>query len=155
MQTTPFLFFLERTGGLGNRQSQIATPLQCQGTALQAHARILVPPCHDGGTTWGPGGGCSPTEMVASPEGMWCWKFPCWKHVPVALPEVDTTTDVLFPAYPCRDVLMGFVGVLNVTSGVEDSGGQEGTWPGALGHHRTWGHTIPTCSCPQPFYLSN
>lgn len=49
MQTAPFLFFLESTGGLGNRQSQIATPLQRQGTALQAHVGMLVSPRHDGG----------------------------------------------------------------------------------------------------------
>lgn len=36
---------------------------------------------------------------------------------------VDTTTGVLFPAHPCRDVLVGLTGVLDVTGGLEGGGG--------------------------------
>lgn len=55
---------------------------------------------------------------------------------------VDTTTDVHFPAHPCRDVLVGFTGVLDVPGSVEHSGGhlhsKKGPCPGVLRHCRTW-----------------
>lgn len=74
MQTTPFLFFLESIGGLGNRQSQIATPRHPQGNLLQPQG-----PCRDaGGPTagwWllqgGPDGGCPLTGTVTPPEETW------------------------------------------------------------------------------------
>lgn len=61
----------------------------------------------------------------------------------------------LFPVHPYRDALVGFVGLLDVTGGVEGGGNHsqvplKRTCPGALGHHRTWGgHTtqhIPATS---------
>lgn len=87
--------------------------------------------------------------MVAVPPlGWWLLQRGCGggsSHVGMV---VGTTTDVLFPAHPCRDILLGFIDVLDVTGGVEGGGGhsQEGTCPGAL--RRTWGSHKPNMFLP-------
>lgn len=81
MQTTPFLFFLESTGGLGNRQSQIATPQHGQGNLLQPQEPRGDTDISTSGwwLPWrGPGGGHSPIMMVTPLEGNWWWPSPCW-----------------------------------------------------------------------------
>lgn len=164
MQTTPFLFFLESTGGLGNRRSQIATPRHRRGNVLQPQE-----PCGDAGVPmlgwwflWrGPGGGRPHVRMVASLEGTWWWRCPRRDGGSSrGNLVVDTTTDVFFPAQPRRGVLVRFIGVLDVTGGVEGGGGHplvpkrghvQGLWDVA-GHG---GHTSPPCSWHQAFQPSS
>lgn len=89
---------------------------------------------------------------MAPLEGTWWWLFPCWDGgFSRGNLVVDTTTDVLFPAHPRRDVLVGFIGVLNVTSEVEGDGGLPGGLVPKKGHVQGLsdiaghgGHTSPT-----------
>jgi len=106
--------------------------------------------------------------MVTPPGRTWWWSSPHQDGgfsrgdlvVPVPCRDggssssgtlvVDTTTDVLSPAHPCRDVLVRIVGVFNVTGGVEGGGGHP--WlpkkdvPRSSG---TWGSHIPAINPPQ------
>lgn len=95
--------------------------------------------------------------MVAPPGGTWWWLSPHWDGDSSRGNLVgDPTTGVLFPAHPCRDVLVGFRGVLDVTGGVEGGGGGHLLVP-KKGHARDlWdnsgheGHTSPTFASIRP-----